>query len=334
MNANADSRATQHGKSLIAMRKPKGVDMIDMPAVAGWPRRRNCQIGQLLIILRGDRSTSLGPGFDVVHLHVQYCRLNFVHSAIVSCDNMISLVLRRSIEEQGHASRKFRLIGDNCSGLAIGSEILIGIEAEAAEVSDRAGTPALVHSAMRLGSVLDYKETMAAGNRHDWIHVRHEPMQMGRHDRPRFVRNRSLDQSRVHRPGDWINVHKDRCCTAADNGGRRRDEIHRDRDHLIARPHSSSQQCETERRCATVNGAATSDAAVIREAFLERTRFTSPRMPFVSNCTRDRNVDLRSDRPSLCFQIQEGYQIVSLASGGFGGLTFAQAYLAICPEYR
>jgi len=76
----------------------------------------------------------------------------------------MTAVLLRSIEEQGHASRKFRLIGNNCSGLAMGPEILVGIEAEAAEISDRAGTPALVHSTMRLRSVLDYKETMAAGN--------------------------------------------------------------------------------------------------------------------------------------------------------------------------
>jgi len=70
MNANADPRAAQHGKSLIAIQKPKGVDMIDVPAVAGWPRTGKCQTGQFPIVLCCDRSTCLGPGFDVLDLYV------------------------------------------------------------------------------------------------------------------------------------------------------------------------------------------------------------------------------------------------------------------------
>src|ERR1700680_3552445 len=117
---------------------------------------------------------------------------------------MVVLGLLPPVPKQRNTSREFGLIGNDRPTFAKRTQILAGIKAEAAEISDRSRAAALVFCAMRLRSVLDDDEVVAAGNLHNGIHVSHQTMQMDRHDRlcPRSYR--TLDQARIHCPGDGI----------------------------------------------------------------------------------------------------------------------------------
>ena len=105
------------------------------------------------------------------------------------------------VSQQGNPPRELGLIADDRPALAIGTEVLAGIETETTEIADRSRAAAFVFSAMRLRRVLDDDEVVAAGNLHNRIHISHQAVQVDWQDRP--VRELSQPRSR---PGFIVHV--------------------------------------------------------------------------------------------------------------------------------
>lgn len=69
------------------------------------------------------------------------------------------------------------------------------MEAETAEFADGSGLAALVGGAESLRRILDDEETVFFGQRHDWVHVSHQTIQMNDDDGFRIGQNQRLDGS-------------------------------------------------------------------------------------------------------------------------------------------
>ncbi len=68
------------------------------------------------------------------------------------------------------------------AALAVGTEVLAGIEAEAAHVAEAADATALVLGAVRLAGILDHDQAVAARDLEDRIHVGRLAVQVHRDD--------------------------------------------------------------------------------------------------------------------------------------------------------
>ena len=80
---------------------------------------------------------------------------------------------------------------------------------------------------MRLGGVLDDRQAVLRGDRHDGVHVGQATVQVDGHDRLGARRDRALDARRVHRPGGRIDIDEHRRRAGVADGRDRRDEGHR-----------------------------------------------------------------------------------------------------------
>src|SRR6266508_2267809 len=94
------------------------------------------------------------------------------------------------------------------AGVSVGSEVLTGIEAEAADISQRAASTALVARAMSLSGVLYDVQAVPLGQLEDWTHVRRLPGEMDRQDRFRPLRQYRLDPVRIEVVRPRIAIHQ------------------------------------------------------------------------------------------------------------------------------
>src|SRR5213079_1912974 len=77
--------------------------------------------------------------------------------------------------------------------LAVGAEVLGGVEAEGGRLAEAADAPAAVARAVGLAGILDHGEVVTRGERQDGIEIGGPAVEMYGHDRPRARGDRRLD---------------------------------------------------------------------------------------------------------------------------------------------
>ena len=76
---------------------------------------------------------------------------------------------------------------------------------------------------MRLGAILDHRQSVAVGEREESIHVDRVPEEMHGDDRLRLRRDQVLDKVEIEIPGDPLGVDRDRHGAVVVRSERRRD---------------------------------------------------------------------------------------------------------------
>ena len=92
-----------------------------------------------------------------------------------------------------------------------------------------------------------------------------------------------------------IDVDEDRLRAAVQNGGRRRDEGHRDRDDLVAGSNAGGKQRQMQRRRPAVDGEAVPDIAIGGKMLLECRDLRPQHELRAFDGARDRRIDFRLD---------------------------------------
>ena len=176
-----------------------------------------------------------------------------------------------------HDAGAMRVVGvvrhERAAAFAVGAEILPRIEAEAGEVAHRPTATPFVLRPVRLSRVFDHHQPARSRDREYRIHVRGLPIQVHGHDRLRVRRDRPLDERRVHRVGDGIDVDEHRPRARVLDGRYRGDEGERHRDDLVAGPDARCQQRQVQRARAGVHRHRLSRAAEPGELALECRHF-------------------------------------------------------------
>src|ERR1700733_412377 len=113
--------------------------------------------------------------------------------------------------------------------------IFYRVEAEAANITERACETTLVLRALRVGAILDNEQVMLACRLKNGVHVTHLAGQMGDEDGLRPGRDAGLDPLGVNVPCLSVDVDEDRDRALAEDGLARRYERERRGQHLVAR---------------------------------------------------------------------------------------------------
>ena len=135
-------------------------------------------------------------------------------------------------------------------------QVLRVLEAEAAEVAQRAALPAPVLGQPRLAGVLDHGEIVLLRDRVDGVHVARHAVDVHGHDGARAVGDPALDGGRVHRQRLRIGVGEHRQRLAQQDRVVRRDERERRHDDLVAGVDVHDVQGHLQRRRAARGGQA------------------------------------------------------------------------------
>ena len=155
------------------------------------------------------------------------------------------------------------------AALAVGAQVLGGVEAEGGRLAEAAHAPAAVARAVGLAGILDDGQVVARGDRQDGVEIRRPAVEMHRHDRPRVRGDRGLDALGVEVGGARIDVHEQRARPDVGDGFGGGDEGVGRGDDLVARLHPRREQGQMQGARARVHGDAVLDAAVGRELLLE-----------------------------------------------------------------
>ena len=131
-----------------------------------------------------------------------------------------------------------RIVGDHGAALAIGAQVLTGVEAETTQVAHTAGPPALVLGAMGLGGILDHHQVAPAGDLQNRIHVGRLAIEMHRNNGFRFGRDGGFDLRGVDGVRRGVDVHENRRGPGVTDGRDRGYEGEGRGDDFVSRPHA------------------------------------------------------------------------------------------------
>ncbi len=218
---------------------------------------------------------------------------------------MVVLLLRAPVAQHPDRARVLGVVGHHHAALAIGAQVLAGVEAEAGHVGDAARAPALVFGAVRLAGVLDDHQSMPAGDLQQRIHVGRLAVQADRNDRLGLVGDRRLERRDVHREGLRIDVDEDCLGARVVDRRNRGHEGERDGDDLVAATDAGGEQGQVQRARAGVDRHADGRAAVGREFLFERRHLGAERERAALQHALDRGVHFGLDREVLGLEIDE-----------------------------
>ena len=159
MDARADARRVELFEHLVPARQTHLIDVPDMLV----PRRHAgkghaTQRGEALGIPLGGRASLLVPAIESTELRVQHRRLKRVESRVEAHLGMVVLDVASVIAQTPHALGHVVTGGHHCASIAVGAQVLAGVEARARDITERTrGSPRL-SGALALGSVLDQCE--------------------------------------------------------------------------------------------------------------------------------------------------------------------------------
>ncbi len=211
----------------------------------------------------------LGPAVEILELDAQDCPLEGVHAIIEAEFAVVVAAALGVVAQAPEPLGDRRVVGRDRAGLAVGTEVLSRVEAEAAAQPERAGPLAVVTCPVGLGGVLDDRNAPATTDLQQRTHVGGLAVEVNRQDRPGSARDLPLHLAQVHRVGDRIDVDEDRPGPDVADGPGRRHEGHRHRDDLIPGPHSGADQSQVQRRGPRVHAHAEPGPDVIGEGLLE-----------------------------------------------------------------
>ena len=153
----------------------------------------------------------------------------------VSADHFVEVLRFRAVNSQDSKTlRSFWIIGDDHASVTGAAKIFGWKEAEAAVVSDGAGTLSLVFRSDGLGGVFDDDQIVLFRDVHNGGHIGHLAEQVDRDDC--FCSRSDLlgNQVGVDVKSVWIDVDKDRRCTKTRNATRCGEEAVSGGDDFVA----------------------------------------------------------------------------------------------------
>src|SRR5712692_2042420 len=174
------------------------------------------------------------------------------------------------VTEQPQARRDLFRIGDDHPGVAVGAEVLAGIEAEAAQFTERPGLAAAVAGADGLRVVFDHLEAAARRHLEDGVHCGGQAVEMDRDDGTGFRRNLRFEQRRVEVERAGLDVREHRARTQHADDPRSRNERKRGDNHFVAAADPANAQRQQQRIGARGDADTEPPAAVARQFLLER----------------------------------------------------------------
>ena len=151
------------------------------------------------------------------------------------------------VAQQAHPFGDLRIVGGDRAGVAIGAEILAGVEAEARGIAQHADAPSIPGRAVRLGGIFDEYEIVARCQHRQGVHVGRLAIDVDGQDGTRGRSQDGFDRVRVQVVGAGINVGKDRACAdSADRFGRGNEGV-RGRHDLVTGADAARAQRQFER---------------------------------------------------------------------------------------
>jgi hypothetical protein len=255
--ACADTKCTKPAHCLVGVEGNRivqhyAVDPIYVLGVWGLPERK-CQprhVRKQLVVARSHPPLARDKLFEPFQLGETQCRLNIGHAEVPAeflMDKTPASGLEAQIAQAAAAFGKEFIIGDQHAALA-GGEMLVGVEAEDADVAETAAGKAFIGLTVHLGRVLDDFEPMPFGQFKDGFHVDWQPVNMHHHYRPCSGRYRSPDSLGRHVPGARIAIDHNGGGAGTDDGRGARDDRESRQDDLVARGEPEGRQGRIKRR--------------------------------------------------------------------------------------
>ncbi len=208
------------------------------------------------------------------------------------------------------------VVGRDRAGVAVGPEVLTGIEAERGDAAERAAGAVAIARAVRLRGVFDEGEPVLATERANGVRVAGMSEEIDAGDRLRPCGHRLSRLLDVELPV-LVAVDEDDSCTHADDRQDRGDERVRRSDHLVAG--SDANRLVREREAGGPGGDAHAmvDAAGVSPFRLEPRHFLAEDVLRRGDCVEYRRVDLVLDGRVLTLQVDEvdGLHVAGSGSG-------------------
>jgi hypothetical protein len=149
------------------------------------------------------------------------------------------------ITEQPDVAGQFVVVGQHSTAVAVGAEVLAGVEAGRRDVAERAGGAAVSSGALGLCGVLHHDGV--TGRHPDLLDRRRLPVQVHRQHRPGLRPHRGGHGGRADQPGVRLAVHQHGRATGPGHGLRGGDERVRRQDALVTRPDTGRAQRQFHR---------------------------------------------------------------------------------------
>ena len=182
-------RSRSAAATRVAMFDFDNVEMIDVPFCAQAGRRLDTDLRQSRIVCGGVAAARFVPLVEMTQLHVEHGGLNGVEPAVPSLDEMLVFLALSEIAQQPQPLCELGVVGDDRAAVAVGTEILAGIETETSDVTEAADAATVPARAVRLTRIFDHVESVPARELPDRIHRHGLTVQMHRHDRFRARRH-------------------------------------------------------------------------------------------------------------------------------------------------
>lgn len=211
-----DARLAEVPRQFVASRGAHD-EQVEGMAVAA-PDRRDREAVDVLQpphVSCGDGVPAIDPAIEMTQLDVEDGCLQPVQTAVTALEPMIVLIDAAVIRDHPAAQRELPIVRDDRPSVAVGAEILPGVEAEGTGVADGSDATTVDLRAMRLRAILDHLEIVFPGDRKQRVHVARVTVEMDCDDRSGARRDPARDIGRVERVIDRIDVGKNHAISAA-----------------------------------------------------------------------------------------------------------------------
>jgi hypothetical protein len=289
--------------AIVGEHREDVVDGLVTGVVRGKLDGRLCE--QLPVEARDLEPPGRPPG-EVAQLDPQDGTLEAVHP-VVEPDRIVVVALGLAVV--AHRPRERRdlvVIGCERASLAVGTQVLTGVEAPRGCAPERPHRPAAVGRAVRLAGVLEDRDAASGGDRIDRIEVGRTAVEVDRHDRARASGDRGFDPCRVEVRSLGKDVREDRRRAGVGDRLRGRDEGVRGGDDLVARPDPGREEREVQRARPGVERDAVPGSRELGELALERGHLVSEHELAAAADTVDRGEDLLAQRLVLPTEVVVG----------------------------
>ena len=135
------------------------------------------------VVLQAMAVPGLVPVVDVSELGLEHDGLDGIEAAVDALDLVDVLLERAVVGEQAGVPGEIVVVGDDGPAVAVGAEVLAGIEAERPGDAERPRLLALERREMGLGAILDEMEPVLVADRLDGLDVRRLAEEMDGDDR-------------------------------------------------------------------------------------------------------------------------------------------------------
>ena len=233
-------------------------------------RPQRGRAGQLPSVFGGMRAARLGPRLEMAQLHAEHGALHAVHAVVEGAELVLVAHLLAPRAQEAQLLRPLGVVGHHRAALAVGAEILAGIEAEAAEVAHRAAPPPVVLGAVRLARVLDDGDALAPRDVENRVHVGRLAVQVHGNDGFRPRGDGGFELRRIHRPIARLDVHEHRRGARVFDGRDGGHEGVRDGDHFVAASDAGGEQRQVQGARAAVDADGVARVAIGGKRLLER----------------------------------------------------------------